>query len=257
MSLGCLQDMTSTPMTKSDVLPGDAMRVLLIEDDPLVLRHLTALFEAHGHDVIGCSQATTALAMAMREPVDLVCVDLNLPDMDGLKVIHFVRTQAAHLPIFVVTGRVRADIERQCLDVGASMVFSKPLDESTFMREVERVQQSRLSITVGIVDDNPATASRLRDVLMREGCDVVTFGAHAPAADFDLSRLTVLVVDDASPDASALLRWGATQQRPVIVTRNDARAAVDEAFLREGAALIMRRPLDEHRLMAHLSFLCC
>ncbi|MCP4499425.1 MAG: response regulator [Deltaproteobacteria bacterium] len=242
------------------------MKVLLIEDEPLVLQEMTELFESAGHDVIGCSFAVSALGIAVNEAVDLICVDLNLPDMDGLKIVQFVRLQAADLPIFVVSGRVQEGLEKQCIDVGASLVFEKPLDESAFMREVSRVAENRLSMKVAFIEGAALEGSGLELALQRQGCDVVAISEEDAFSVKEgvklletLKQVSVFLVDDSARGADKWLHWASQTRRPVIVLRSSTSrntAQREEGMMREGAAMVMQHPLDERRLMNQLSFLC-
>lgn len=80
------------------------MRVLVVDDEPQIVRALSINLRAHRYDVHSAASGAAALALAAKHPPDLVLLDLGLPDMDGVDVIAGLRgwTDA---PIIVLSGR--------------------------------------------------------------------------------------------------------------------------------------------------------
>ena len=79
------------------------LRVLVVDDEPPILRFLRASLESQGYIVSTAADARTALDMVRRHTADLVVLDLGLPDMDGLDVVRQIRdggeTLADHHPV--------------------------------------------------------------------------------------------------------------------------------------------------------------
>jgi len=100
-------------------------RVLVVDDEPGLLRALAINLRAREYDVDVATDATTALACAARRPPDVVVLDLGLPDMDGTEVIRGLRgwTRA---PIIVLSARTHQGDKVDALDAGADDYVTKP-----------------------------------------------------------------------------------------------------------------------------------
>lgn len=102
-------------------------RVLIVEDEPQMLRALHLNLTARGYDVVTAEDGTTALnQVALAEP-DVIVLDLGLPDIDGLDVIRAVRV-GSQVPIVVLSARVGSSDKVAALDLGADDFVTKPFD---------------------------------------------------------------------------------------------------------------------------------
>jgi two-component system, OmpR family, KDP operon response regulator KdpE len=104
---------------------SDAERVLVIEDEPALLRALEINLRARGYQVVTSSAGQAALAEAARVPPDAVLLDLGLPDLDGAEVIRRLRQWTA-VPVLVLSGRVGSGDKIGALDAGADDYVTKP-----------------------------------------------------------------------------------------------------------------------------------
>lgn len=100
-------------------------RVLVVDDEPQILRALRINLRARRYEVHTAASAGEALAVAAKFPPDLVLLDLGLPDMDGMNVIGGLRgwTKA---PIIVLSGRADSTDKVAALDAGADDYVTKP-----------------------------------------------------------------------------------------------------------------------------------
>ncbi len=109
-------------------------RVLVVDDEPQIVRALTVNLRARGYDVDVAPDATTGLTLAAKHPPDLVILDLGLPDMDGREVITGLRGWTS-APILVLSGRTDQAQKVAALDAGADDYVTKPFDiEELFAR---------------------------------------------------------------------------------------------------------------------------
>jgi two-component system, OmpR family, KDP operon response regulator KdpE len=100
-------------------------RVLIVEDDPQLLRALAINLRARHYDVDTALDGATALAAANRRPPDLVILDLGLPDMDGIQVIRGLRGWCP-ATIIVLSARETQTDKVSALDSGADDYMTKP-----------------------------------------------------------------------------------------------------------------------------------
>jgi len=99
--------------------------VLVVEDEPQLMRFLRATLPAHGYRVIEAASGAQALVEAQTRQPDLVLLDLGLPDLDGLEVTRRIRAWSA-LPIVVVSARGQERDKVAALDAGADDYLTKP-----------------------------------------------------------------------------------------------------------------------------------
>ena len=101
------------------------IKVLVVDDEPQLLRALRINLTARKYDVVTAIDGTSALAMAARTTPDLVVLDLGLPDLDGAEVIRGLRGWT-EVPIVVLSGRADASDKVEALDAGADDYLTKP-----------------------------------------------------------------------------------------------------------------------------------
>ncbi len=100
-------------------------RVLVVDDEPQILRALRINLRARRYEVYVAATGTEALTVAAAHPPDLVILDLGLPDMDGVEVIGGLRGWTA-VPIIVLSGRADSADKVEALDAGADDYVTKP-----------------------------------------------------------------------------------------------------------------------------------
>jgi two-component system, OmpR family, KDP operon response regulator KdpE len=102
-------------------------RVLIVEDEPALLRALRINLRARGYEVAMAARGREALAEAERRPPDAVLLDLGLPDLDGTEVIRKLRGWS-RAPVIVLSGRAGSGDKIGALDAGADDYVTKPFD---------------------------------------------------------------------------------------------------------------------------------
>ena len=102
-----------------------AERVLVVDDEPQVLRGITAALRAAGYEVSGAETAAGALEAAALRPPDAVVLDLRLPDGSGVEVCRRLR-EWSQAPVVVVSAVDEEDEKIAALDAGADDYITKP-----------------------------------------------------------------------------------------------------------------------------------
>lgn len=101
------------------------MKILIADDDPQILRALRITLTAKGYEVLTAADGAEAVAVAADRSPDLLMLDLGMPRLDGIEVIHAVRGWS-RAPILVVSGRTGAADTIEALDAGADDYVTKP-----------------------------------------------------------------------------------------------------------------------------------
>jgi two-component system, OmpR family, KDP operon response regulator KdpE len=115
-------------------------RVLVVDDDPQILRAVRTSLGAHGFDVSTAGNGETAVDMLAKEPVDVVLLDLGLPGIDGLEVIQRVRTWS-DVPIIVLSVRDTQQEKAGALDAGADDYITKPFGMQELLARMRAVRR--------------------------------------------------------------------------------------------------------------------
>jgi DNA-binding response OmpR family regulator len=118
-------------------------RVLLIDDDPAILRLLEVNFRMEGFDVDTAGHGKEALAVATTTPPDVVILDLMMPGMDGRQVFATLRAvpATAAVPVVFLTARGRDD----ALIAEGAIVVQKPFDTVDLVATVRTLMETRPS----------------------------------------------------------------------------------------------------------------
>jgi response regulator RpfG family c-di-GMP phosphodiesterase len=116
-------------------------RILVVDDDPIVLELLVKVLQSAGHEVTPAESGTRALEIFRADPRDVVVTDILMPGISGLDVLQSVRQVSPGTEVIVVTAFASLDNAIQALRHGAYDFISKPLDD---LRVLERVVERAL-----------------------------------------------------------------------------------------------------------------
>jgi len=120
------------------------LRVLIVDDEPPILRFLRAGLAAQGFVVSEAETGRSALDTVRRGGTDLIVLDLGLPDMDGLDVIRDIRAARSSLPIIVLSSRDDEASKVTALDLGADDFVTKPFGIDELFARIRAAQRHRL-----------------------------------------------------------------------------------------------------------------
>jgi two-component system, OmpR family, KDP operon response regulator KdpE len=110
-------------------------RILIVEDEPQLLRALTINLRARGYEIKPAADGTSGLAAAGSGDLDLVILDLGLPDMDGVDVVRALRGWN-NVPIIVLSARDAQAAKVSALDAGADDYVTKPFGMDELLARV-------------------------------------------------------------------------------------------------------------------------
>jgi two-component system KDP operon response regulator KdpE len=113
-------------------------RVLVVDDEPQILRALRINLHARQYDVVTAGTGRGALDAASDAHPDLVILDLGLPDMDGVDVIRSLR-RWTQVPIVILSGRMNSAAKVHALDAGADDYVTKPFSVAELLARIRAV----------------------------------------------------------------------------------------------------------------------
>src|SRR6476646_807594 len=117
------------------------MRILVAEDDTALASFVKKGLESEHYAVDVSGDGEQARAMAGELDFDLVVLDLNLPRLDGVAILRFLRTRKPSMPILVLTGRTRVEDRVLCLDLGADDYLGKPFSFSELSARIRALMR--------------------------------------------------------------------------------------------------------------------
>jgi two-component system KDP operon response regulator KdpE len=123
-------------------MSGSLGRLLIVDDEPQILRALTPALTAAGFVVSAAENGEGALAQLAGEPSEVVILDLGLPDMDGKEVIQRIR-EWSDAPIIVLSARDLESEKIAALDLGADDFVNKPVGVGELLARIRAVLRGR------------------------------------------------------------------------------------------------------------------
>ncbi len=121
---------------------AEALRILLVEDDPTVAEVVAGLLRLQGHTVVHVAHGLAALGEIASARFDLALLDLDLPGLDGLALARQLRVFGHDMPLLAVTARVDAEAEALAREAGFDGFLRKPVT-SAMLAEAIAAQQRR------------------------------------------------------------------------------------------------------------------
>ncbi len=155
-------------------------RILIVDDEPNIRRMLSSLLEAEGHSVRTAGEGAGALLALEAEEPDVLLLDLALPGVDGLTVLHTVRERWSELPVVMMSGRATLSDAVRATRIGAFHFLEKPLAPEALLlalsgafelrraRELSRTLAAELTGGHVMVGSSPAM-QRVRELIERIG----------------------------------------------------------------------------------------
>ncbi|WFU50376.1 response regulator [Sinorhizobium terangae] len=127
------------------------MRILLVEDNQALAEGLSAILRGSGYAVDVVSDGASAHAVAAAESFDLVILDLNLPEMDGLDVLRAMRARQNRAAVLILTARGTPEERVKGLDLGADDYMIKPFDIGEFEARVRVLLRRQAGLRTSVV----------------------------------------------------------------------------------------------------------
>ncbi len=116
-------------------------RVLVVDDNDNNRYLIRFILEKNGFEVIEATGGVEGVELAVRDKPDLVLMDIQLPDIDGIEATRRIRTSEANgsIPIIAITSFAMPGDREKVLAAGCNGYISKPIDVDGFITEIEKV----------------------------------------------------------------------------------------------------------------------
>jgi len=148
------------------------LKILVVEDDINIRKLMCAVLKQNGFETYGAEDGIAALDLMDKRHIDLVVLDLMMPNMDGYELTRQLRLLWENIPILMVTAKQEAEDKRRGFLVGTDDYMTKPVDEQEMVLRIKALLRrakiaSDHKITVGkvVLDYDALTVSRERTVI--------------------------------------------------------------------------------------------
>ncbi|MGN0978242.1 MAG: response regulator [Faecousia sp.] len=144
------------------------LQILVVEDDAPVRNLITTTMKAHDYRYITAATGEGAVMEAASHNPDIILLDLGLPDIDGVEVIHRIRSWS-NVPIIVISARSEDTDKISALDAGADDYLTKPFSVEELLARL-RVTQRRLALMQGSSPQNAVYENGQLRIDYASGC---------------------------------------------------------------------------------------
>lgn len=169
---------------------NNKFKILIIEDDHVILNFVQTLLEANGYQILTAERGDQGLMVFSSHRPDLVILDLGLPDMDGEEFIHEVR-QNNMTPIIVLSARSDEHDKVSALDLGANDYITKPFGTAELLARVRAcLRSSQFSNSIATLPSGKFIAGDLEIDFERR--IVTAAGEQIPLTQTEYNILTFL-----------------------------------------------------------------
>jgi DNA-binding response OmpR family regulator len=120
---------------------SSATRILVVEDDPNILRQIEFNLQSHGFSVTTATTGVEALRQMMLEKPDLLITDVMMPEMDGYELVACLRADAnlSEVPVIMLTARTEERDMVQGYTSGTDLYLTKPFNPTELIAFVQRI----------------------------------------------------------------------------------------------------------------------
>lgn len=122
------------------------LSILIAEDNAVNRRLITKLLQSAGHDVTPASNGKDAVHLFETAAFDMILMDIEMPQMDGLEATHVIRAsepEGARIPIYALTAHVMAGDREKCFAAGMDGYISKPIEVDAVLKLVAEIASTR------------------------------------------------------------------------------------------------------------------
>ena len=115
---------------------NETATILVVDDDPDCREIAACLLERAGHRTQRAGSGEECLRIALAEPVDVILLDVMMPDMDGFAVCHALRDAGKRIPVILLTARDDTDTRLEGMNLGVSEFLTKPINRVELLARV-------------------------------------------------------------------------------------------------------------------------
>ncbi|HUV05053.1 MAG TPA: response regulator [Armatimonadota bacterium] len=103
-----------------------ALNIMVVDDEPGIRELIRDVLTRHGHKVVCAENGVEAVGLMSSDPMDVVYLDIRMPNGDGLMALREMRRLRPSMPVIMITGSARRDVLDETMELGAFACLVKP-----------------------------------------------------------------------------------------------------------------------------------
>lgn len=121
--------------------PQGHLKILVVDDDPVIIKLLTSVLPENGYEVMASQEAPEGLEMAMKRAPDLIILDVMMPIINGFNMCRLMKSQpeCRDIPVILLTSRAGDEDRRIGQEVGANAYVSKPFNTQELLAKIREL----------------------------------------------------------------------------------------------------------------------
>ena len=147
------------------------IKLLIVDDEKGLCNYLKDFFSSRGHKVFTATNAKDALSLVEKESPELVLLDVNMPEMNGLEVLRLIKKNSPQIKIIMVTVSDDEDTKEKAKLFGADEFVRKPFTtdylQDVVILKVNEITETKEPARILIVDDEEGIRASLREFLTK------------------------------------------------------------------------------------------
>jgi signal transduction histidine kinase/ligand-binding sensor domain-containing protein/DNA-binding response OmpR family regulator len=179
---------------EDSVPPEDALKLLIVEDNPEVLQFIVSLFNKE-YEVTTAINGKMGIDKAAKLQPDLIISDIMMPEMDGIEFCTLIKKdlQTSHIPVILLTANVAQEVKIGGLEIGADDYITKPFDAKELKLRVKNLAHARINLRnkfSRILNLSPTeiTVTSADEEFLTNAMDIVE--KHIENTDFGIEQFT-------------------------------------------------------------------
>ena len=252
-------------------------KILVVEDNPLNMKLVRTLLNLGRFESIEANTAKKGIELAKVEKPDLIIMDIQLPDMDGLTATRIIKQDPVvrDIPIVAITAYAMQGDEKRTLDAGCSGYITKPIETKSFLDKISgfmsqddtgKVENKSPALnhshTVLIADDDPLDVKILHSNLLQEDYKVIlAYSGQEALEKVDQEKPDIILLDIMMPGIDGyevtrrLKASSKTEDIPIILITSLTGADDKAKGMEAGADEFLNKPVNTTELLSRVKSL--
>ncbi|MDD4952586.1 MAG: response regulator [Desulfovibrionaceae bacterium] len=134
-------------------------KVLLIDDEVDFLKNLSERMTMRGMDVSVAKSGSSAVAAMDEESYDAIVLDLQMPDMDGIEILKYIKTNRPEMQVILLTGHASLEKGIEAMKLGAMDFMEKPADINTLTERIKKAKAKKIVLV------EKRTEQKVKDII--------------------------------------------------------------------------------------------
>lgn len=231
-------------------------KILIADDNVSLCRTMSFILGRKGYTVAIAKDGLEAIEKVKETPFDMIFVDIKMPVMNGVEAYRGIKRIRPKAVVMMMTAYAVEDLVQQALEEGAYGVIYKPLDIEKVLAIIERAREAKQGALIMVVDDDPATCTTFKNILVRKGYAVGLAGTGEEAIAMAREKAyDIIFIDIKLPSINGLETYLAIkkinpQAVAIVMTayRQEVGDLVEEA-LNNHAYTCVYKPLDMEEVL--------